>query len=74
MIFLKAMVVILGLAFLLFGYFIYFKKNYKLINGFEADFKAGRKNEEYARRVGMVEFVVGISIFIAGISLIIFAR
>jgi len=74
MLFLKILAVVLGLAFLLFGYFIYFKKKYNLINGFEADFKAGRKNEEYARRVGMVEFVVGIAIFIAGISLIVFAR
>ena len=47
MIFLKALAVVLGLAFLLFGYFIYFKKKYNLINGFEADFKAGRKKEEY---------------------------
>ena len=35
MIFLKVLVVVLGLAFLLFGYFIYFKKKYNLINGFE---------------------------------------
>ena len=73
MIFLKVLAIVLGLAFLLFGYFIYFKKKYNLINGFEADFKAGRKNEEYARRVGMVEFVVGIAILTAGIALIIFA-
>ena len=39
MIFLKALAVVLGLAFLLFGYFIYFKKKYNLINGFEADFQ-----------------------------------
>ena len=45
MIVLKVLTVVLGLAFLLFGYFIYFKKKYNLINGFEADFKAGRKNE-----------------------------
>ena len=45
MMLLKALAVVLGLAFLLFGYFIYFKKKYHLINGFEADFKAGRKNE-----------------------------
>ena len=73
MIFLKVMAVVLGLAFLLFGYFIYFKKKYNLINGFEADLKAGRKNEEYAKRVGMVEFVVGTAILTAAIALIIFA-
>ena len=55
---LKVLAFVLGLAFLLFGYFIYFKKKYNLINGFEADFKDGRKNEEYAKRVGLVELVV----------------
>ena len=70
---LKILAVLLGLAFALFGYFIYFRKKYNLINGFEADFKSGRKNEDYAKRVGMVEFVVGIAILIAGIVLIIFA-
>jgi hypothetical protein len=73
MIILKVLAVISGLAFILFGYFIYFKKKYNLINGFEADFKAGCKNEDYARRVGLVEFVVGIAILIAGVALIIFA-
>ena len=66
-------VAVLGLAFLLFGYFIYFKKKYNLINGFEADFQDGRKNEAYAKRVGLVEFVVGIALLIAGVALILFA-
>ncbi len=73
MLVLKILAVLLGLAFALFGYFIYFRKKYNLINGFEADFKSGRKNEDYAKRVGMVEFVVGIAILIAGLILIIFA-
>ena len=73
MVVLKVLAVVLGLAFLLFGYFIYFKKKYNLINGYEADFKTGRKNEEYAKRVGMIEFVVGIAMLLAGVVLIIFA-
>lgn len=73
MIVLKGLAVVLGLAFLLLGYFIYFKKKYNLINGFEADFKDCRKNEEYAKRVGLVEFVVGIALLVAGIALILFA-
>ena len=72
MLVLKIIAVLLGLAFTLFGYFIYFRKKYNLINGFEADFKAGRKNEDYAKRVGMVEFVLGVGILIAGLALIIF--
>ena len=73
MLILKIVAVVLGLAFSLFGYFIYFQKKYNLINGFEADFKSGRKNEDYAKRVGMVEFVVGIAILIVGMTLIIFS-
>ncbi len=73
MIVLKGLAVVLGLAFLLLGYFIYFKKKYNLINGFEADFKDCRKNEEYAKRVGLAEFVVGIALLVAGIALILFA-
>ena len=73
MIVLKMITVLLGLAFTLFGYFIYFKKKYNLINGFEAAFKAGEKDELYAKRVGMIEFVLGIVFMIVGIILIIFA-
>lgn len=69
---LKLITVILGLAFTLFGYFIFFKKKYFLINGFEADFKAGRKTEDYAKRVGLVEFSVGIVPLIVAIILVIF--
>ena len=69
---LKITAVVLGAAFVLFGYLIFFRKKYFLINGFEADYKAGRKNEKYAERVGIVEFVIGIAILIAGVILIIF--
>ena len=72
MLVLKIVSVLLGLSFTLFWYFIYLRKKYNLINCFEADFKAGRKNEEYAKRVGMVEFVIGIAVLVAGIVLIIF--
>ena len=34
----KTITIILGSAFLLFGYFIYFHKKYNLINGFSADY------------------------------------
>ena len=70
---LKIITVITGLAFTLFGYFIFFRKKYNLINGFEEDFKAGRKTEEYAKRVGFTELVIGIVILAAAIILLIFA-
>lgn len=73
MIALKIVAVILGLAFTLFGYFIFFKKKYTLINGFEEAFKTGQKSEDYARRVGLIEFSAGIAILIVGIILIMFS-
>ncbi len=73
MLVLKIITVILGAAFTLFGYLIYVRKKYDLINGFEADLKLGRKSEEYAKRVGMAELVLGIAILLAGAVLIVFA-
>lgn len=72
MIVLKIVAVIIGLAFTLFGYFIFFKKKYSLINGFDEAFKDGRKTEDYAKRVGLVEFTVGIAVLIVSVILIIF--
>ncbi len=69
---LKIIAAALGLAFALFGYFIFFRKKYSLINGFDEDFKNGRKDEKYAERVGMIEFMVGIALLIASIILIAF--
>ncbi len=70
---LKIIAIILGLAFALFGYFIFFKKKYSLINGFEEDYKAGRKTEDYAKQVGLAEFMVGVAILIAAAILLICA-
>ena len=64
--------VILGLVFLLFGYFIYFRKKYDLINDFEAEFRAGRKDERYAERVGLTEFIIGVVLLAGGFILILF--
>lgn len=72
MIALKIILVALGLAFTLFGYFILFKKKYSLINGFDEAFNLGQKSEAYAKRVGVAEFSTGIAILIASIIFIIF--
>lgn len=42
-----------------------------MINGFESDLKAGRKTEEYAKKVGKIELAIGAVILIAGIVVII---
>ena len=72
MLFLKILAFLLGLAFLLFGYFIFFRKKYNLINGFEADFRQGRKTEAYAKKVGPIEFGIGLCFLLAGVFLILF--
>lgn len=68
---LKIILLTLGVAFAIFGYFIYFKKKYNLINGFEADYKAGRKTELYAKKVGLVELIIGIILILVAICMLI---
>ncbi len=72
MIALKIISVILGFAFTSFGYLIFFKKKYSLINGFDEDFKNKRKTIDYARCVGLVEFILGVVILVVSVILIIF--
>ena len=72
MLFLTITALVLGLAFLLFGYFIYFRKKYHLINGFQAAWEAGRKDESYARRVGLIELWIGIVLLVTGVVMILF--
>lgn len=72
MVALKVICFILGVAFALFGYFIFFKKKYFLINGFDEAFKAGLKNEDYAKRVGLIEFIIGILILFVAVALVVF--
>ena len=73
MIVLKIITILLGIAFTSFGYLIYFRKKYFLINGFEKNFKSGKKNEKYAKRVGLTELIVGTIFLLIGIILIVFA-
>ena len=70
---LKIIALLLGLAFLLCGYFIRFRGKYRLINGFEADHRSGRRDESYARKVGLIEFVTGLVLLGAALLLLLFA-
>ena len=70
---LKIVTALLGLAFLLFGYFIFFRRKYDLINDFKAEYEAGRKGEDYARRVGLIEFVLGLALLLCSLLLMLFA-
>ena len=69
---LKIIITLLGITFTIFGYLIYFRKNYNLINDFEEEFKAGRKTKSYAKGVGLTELIIGIILVLIGIFLIIF--
>ena len=55
---LKIILIALGATFSTFGYLIYFKKKYNLINDYEANRKAGKKTESYARKVGLIELLL----------------
>ena len=72
MVVIKAICIVLGIAFIIFGYLIRFKKKYNLINGFMSDLKDGRKSESYAQRVGLIEFVIGIILLTAGAAMLLF--
>lgn len=61
-----------GLISLYFGYCIYFKKKYHLLKRFKEDYEAGRKDEQYAKRVGLIEFIVGIVLLEIGIIIMSF--
>lgn len=64
MLIVKIILMTVGVAFTIFGYKIYFRKKYNLINGFEEASKAGRKTELDAKRVGLVELIIGICVII----------
>lgn len=68
---LKIMLMTLSVVFTTFGYKIYFQKKYNLINGFEEAYKAGRKTKQYAKRVGLAEFIIGINLILFGICITI---
>ena len=64
----------LGATVSIFGYLIYFKKKYNLINDYEANRKAGKKTESYARKVGLIELLLGIALLMIGLYLIVAMR
>ena len=74
MILLKIIFIALGATFSIFGYLIYFKKKYNLINDYEANRKAGKKTESYARKIGLIELLLGIALLMVGLYLIVAMR
>ena len=56
----SSILLFLGILFTIFGYLIYFRKKYNLINNFVTDRKLGKYSNDYAKRIGIIEFVSGI--------------
>ena len=71
---LKIILIAIGATFSTFGYLIYFKKKYNLVNDYEANRKAGKKTESYARKVGLIELLLGIALLMIGLYLIVAMR
>jgi len=56
----NSLLILLGILFIIFGYSIYFKNKYDLINNFKNDKSIGKYSDDYALRVGFIEFWSGI--------------
>lgn len=68
---LKILLFILGTVFSTFGYLIYFRKKYSLINSFNLDVVYKRKDSSYAKKLGLIEFVLGLGLIVLAIILTI---
>lgn len=71
MLILKILLFILGTVFSTFGYLIYFRKKYSLINSFNLDVVYKRKDSSYAKKLGLIEFVLGLGLIMLAIILTI---
>lgn len=68
---LKILLFILGTVFSTFGYLIYFRKKYSLVNSFNLDVVYKRKDSSYAKKLGLIEFVLGLGLIVLAIILTI---
>ena len=69
---LKIILFVLGITFTVFGYLIVFKKQYGLINDFEARKRAGSQKDTDAIQGGQVELILGIGFLVLFVLLKIF--
>jgi len=67
MLILKIALMLIGVMLSIFGYFIFVKGKYGLINNFVEDKKNNKYNDEYAKRVGLIEFSGGFILLVLGI-------
>lgn len=71
MVVMSIILIVVGALFVGFGYFIYVKGKYELINNFETEKKSGKLDDRYAKRVGLIELIGGIASVFTGIAAII---
>ena len=69
----RFVLIFVGITLAIFGFFIYFKGKYNLINNFEVDKKNLKYDDRYAKRVGSIEFFGGLIISVLG-ALMFFAN
>ncbi len=66
MVVMNIILIFIGVLFVGFGYFIFFKGKYGLINDFKKEKKSGKLDNSYAKRVGLIELIGGITSMFAG--------
>ncbi len=64
---LRIILILTGFVFIGFGYAIWIKGKYDLINNFQNDKKNGKLDDDYAKRVGKIEFIGGVACVVLGI-------
>ena len=67
MLILKIALILIGALLTTFGYLIFAKEKYGLINNYVEDKKNNKYNDNYAKRVGLIELSGGFSLLVLGI-------
>lgn len=64
---LKISMMLIGILFIFFGYLIFFKSKYYLINNFIEDKNRKKLDDNYAKKVGFIEFTGGLVTLTLGV-------
>lgn len=71
---LDIILMIVGVAFFTLGYLICFRKHFKLISGFESNYKKGICDESYAIQTGMILVMAGVVYVFCGMTALIVSK
>ena len=67
MLFLKIIEITSGVALIILGFLIYFKKKYNLANDYLYRLNKGEVNEQYAKNIGLIYLIGGAFFLIFGL-------